>query len=256
MTATISPTANDDRAASSSASWKFDFLDTVNADPLCTPTCLKMMKAYLSFASEAAPVAFIARGEMALRTGLGDATIKRTHRLLMKLGYLERISKTKGGAIQYRLVNARKAIIDDHLLFGREKLADDAREKRRLERVRKGIKMSPLEDDGWDQNEPPIGIKMSPNSLENTLEVLAMKGEVISIGTHSFYSEAKGDDPTAPFPIPASADEAEDMLRQMTAGEKLLPSVMGTLRMFLMGGMLTRERLQRVLGKSPEEVAA
>ncbi|HEV7246571.1 MAG TPA: hypothetical protein VGN93_06215 [Shinella sp.] len=246
---------HDDRAHASSASWKFDFLDTVNADPRCTPTCLKMMKAYLSFASEAAPVAFMARGEMALRTGLGDATIKRTHRLLMKLGYLERISKTKGGAIQYRLVNARKAIIDDHLLFGREKLADDAREKRRLERVRKGIKMSPLHEDGWDQNEPPIGIKMSPNSLENTLEVLAMKGEVISIGAPSFYSEAKGDDPKAPFPIPETDDQAEDMLRQIVCNRDVADYVVNAMGLMLRKGTLSPANAESLINQY-REVAA
>jgi len=85
MTATITP-IRDAKSDTANARWKFDFLDTVNADPLCKPVCLKMIKAYLTFASEAAPLAFMAKSEMALRTGLADATVKRTHRLLVKLG--------------------------------------------------------------------------------------------------------------------------------------------------------------------------
>jgi hypothetical protein len=254
MTATVTP-IRDAKVDAASARWKFDFLDTVNADPLCKPACLKVIKAYLTFASEGAPVAFMARSEISLRTGLADATIKRTHRLLVKLGYLQRLNKTKGGAIQYRLVNARQALIADHIVFGREKLADDMREKRRLEKAMKGLKMSPLNSAGADQNEPPMGIKMSPNSLENTLELIAKNTELSLIGAHGSFADPVVNGPSSPIPAPETSAEADATLQQIVQGKDVPAYVVNALGLMLGKGTLTLEKASRLI-RQYEEVAA
>lgn len=160
---------NEETSQTNSATWKFKFLDTVNADPACTPASLKVIKAYLHFASETTPRAFISIGDLCLRTALARPTVIRTKAKLEKLGYLVPLGPVGDGAIQYRLVNAREQLIADHLAIGRQKLLEDSRQRKKIERNRLhtgGNKMIPPNSDRGYRNLTPVLNKMIPNSLE------------------------------------------------------------------------------------------
>ncbi|MGO6938157.1 hypothetical protein [Rhizobium johnstonii] len=127
-------TTDDEAAARANATWKFDFLDIVNADPKAGGACLAVIKAYLHFASKARPQAFCSLPELMLRTGGSRPRVLRAKVTLEKLGYLVPMYVTDEGATMYRLVNARKQLIDDHLRIAREKLAAEKRDRKRRQR--------------------------------------------------------------------------------------------------------------------------
>lgn len=258
MTATVPPIGHDDRAASSSASWKFDFLDTVNADPACTPACLKVIKVYLNFASEAVPTAFVATSELCLRTNLSRPTIIRAREKLKSLGYMVPRGTVGDGAIQYRLVNARKLQIDDHLVIGREKLKEDCRLQRQYERAREKSgckKMIPPKMAWGYQNLTPVCKEMIPNTLEEYPRGSSYEAGENLIGLHGFYSEAKGDDPKAPFPIPETEDQAEDMLRQIVCDRDVADYVVNAMGLMLRKGTLSPANAESLINQY-REVAA
>ncbi|MBY5727769.1 hypothetical protein [Rhizobium leguminosarum] len=261
-----------------SATWKFEFLDTVNADPQCTPACLKIIKAYLHFASEAAPVAFMAKSELVARTDLGEATIKRTRKLLAKLGYLKAIGKTAEGAVQYRLHNARKQTIDEHIILVREKLAEDRREGKRRFRVRSAMR--------GDQNEPPRnamgGSKGPPRSDQNEpqiprliprgifsegIDILTANSEFTG-GTHEsqqreqnglsetagYAAMSRGDGSDEPIPVPSDQDEAQTMMETICDGRAVPDIVRRRLQNMLQAGVLTPRMASNIL--APVEDAA
>ncbi|NEI37084.1 hypothetical protein GR204_24370 [Rhizobium leguminosarum] len=261
-----------------SATWKFDFLDTVNADPQCTPACLKIIKAYLHFASEASPVAFMAKSELVARTDLGEATIKRTRKLLSKLGYIRAIGKTAEGAVQYRLHNARKQTIDEHIILVREKLAEDRREGKKRFRTRTAAR--------GDQNEPPKnatgGSKGTPRSDQNERQIprliprgiLSEGRDILATNSESTgsthegqqreqsglsetagYAEmSRGDDSDEPIPVPCDQDEAQAMIEAICEGRAVPDIVRRRLLSMLRAGVLTPRMASNILG--PLEDAA
>jgi len=261
-----------------SASWKFDFLDTVNADPKCTPACLKVIKAYLHFASEASPVAFMAKSELVARTDLGEATIKRTRKLLTKLGYLKVIGKTVEGAVQYRLHNARKQAVDEHVVLVRERLAEDRREEKKRFRARCAMR--------GDQNEPPKnamgGSKGPPRSDQNEPQIprliprgIFSEGRDILTADIEFTAStyeippreqndpreaadyalvSRGDDSDEPIPVPSDKDEAQGMMEAICDGRAVPDIVRRRLLSMLQAGVLTPRMASNILG--PVEDAA
>ncbi|MBX5181701.1 hypothetical protein HJB88_03450 [Rhizobium sp. NZLR5] len=259
-----------------SATWKFEFLDTVNADPQCTPACLKVIKAYLHFASEASPVAFMAKSELVARTDLGEATIKRTRKLLTKLGYLKAIGKTTEGAVQYRLYNARKQAIDEHVILVRERLAEERREEKKRFRVRSAMR--------GDQNEPPKnamgGSKGPPRLDQNEPQIprliprgIFSEGRDIlansefTVSTHenqqreqnglsetAGYAASRGDGSDEPIPVPGDQDEAQVMMEAICEGRAVSDIVRRRLLSMLEAGVLTPRMASNILG--PLEDAA
>lgn len=261
-----------------SASWKFDFLDTVNADPKCTPACLKVIKAYLHFASEASPVAFMAKSELMVRTDLGEATIKRTRKLLSRLGYLKPIGKTAEGAIQYRLRNARKQEIDEHIILVREKLAEERREGKKLFRTRsasRGDQNDPLENamggskgtPRSDQNEPQIPRLIPRGIFSEGRDTLIANSEFIA-STHEnqqreqnglsetagYAAMSRGDYSDEPIPVPDSQIEAQAMMGAICEGRTVPDLVRRRLLSMLGSGILTPRMASNILG--PVEDAA
>jgi hypothetical protein len=240
-----------------SATWKFEFLDTVNADPQCTPACLKVIKAYLHFASEASPVAFMAKSELVARTDLGEATIKRTRKLLTKLGYLKAIGKTTEGAVQYRLHNARKQAIDEHVILVRERLAEERREEKKRFRDRSAMR--------GDQNEPPRnamgGSKGPPRLDQNEPQIprliprgIFSEGRDILIANSEFTVSTRGDGSDEPIPVPGDQDETQVMMEAICEGRAVSDIVRRRLLSMLQAGVLTPRMASNILG--PVEDAA
>ncbi|MGO7836915.1 hypothetical protein [Rhizobium johnstonii] len=261
-----------------SATWKFDFLDTVNADPQCTPACLKVIKAYLHFASEASPVAFMAKSELVARTDLGEATIKRTRKLLARLGYLQPVGKTAEGAIQYRLRNARKHEIDEHIILVRERLAEDRREEKKLFRTRSALrgdqneppKNAPRGSKGTrrsDQNEPQIPRLIPIGILSEGRDILTANSEFTG-STHEsqereqnglsetacYAAMSRGDGSDEPIPVPGDQDEAQAMMEAICEDREVPDIVRRRLLSMLQAGVLTPRMASNIL--APVEDAA
>ena len=153
----------------SSATWKFEFADTVQADPLAKGACLAVIRSYLHFASKSDPRAFCSLPELMLRTGSSKPAIRRAKVVLEKLGYLKPLFVTDEGATMYGLFNSRKELIDDHLRIARESLAAEKRDRKRRERQRAhqgGNETITPENDNWERNVTPVGNETLPNTVE------------------------------------------------------------------------------------------
>ena len=234
----------------SSATWKFEFADTVQADPMAKGGCLAVIRAYLNFASKADPKAFCPLSELMLRTGLSKPAIRRAKDTLVRLGYLEKLYETEGGAVMYRLVNARKQLIDDHLRIARESLAAEQRDRKRRERKRSGGKETlPPQIDVRERNVTPVGNETLPNTVEEYRRGSCSEGREGSLGRQDTrqnpYAMSSGDDPGKPFDIPQNDNEANDIIAHVGTNN---PAILNALRKMLMAGELTPALLMSNFG--------
>ncbi|TAX99131.1 hypothetical protein ELH94_22675 [Rhizobium leguminosarum] len=273
------PTNNDEVAVRANATWKFDFLDIVNADPKAGGACLAVIKAYLHFASKARPQAFCSLPELMLRTGGSRPRVLRAKVTLEKLGYLVPMYVTDEGATMYRLVNARKQVIDDHMRIAREKLAAEKRERKRRQRtggVQQGGNETILpEIDYFERNDTPVCNETIPNSLDEYPRGIFSEGRDILTASSEFtggtqekqpreqidlsetagYEEmSRGDDPDEPIPVPSDQDEAQTMIETICDGRAVPDIVRRRLQNMLQAGVLTPRMASNIL--APVEDAA
>ncbi|KAA0697433.1 hypothetical protein DTW90_18560 [Neorhizobium sp. P12A] len=225
----------------SNATWKFDFADTVQADPQAKGGCLAVIRAYLNFASKNDPNAFCALPELMLRTGLSKPAIRRAKETLTRLGYMKAQYTTEGGAVMYRLVNGRKQLIDDHLRIARESLLLEQRDRKRRERKRSGGKETiPPQIDLRERNVTPAGNETLPNTVDQYRRDSCSEGREESPWGMSVernpYAAASDDDPTRPFDIPENDNEAADILSHVNTTN---PAILNALRKMLMAGELS-----------------
>ena len=245
-----------DRAKS--ATWKFDFADTVQADPKANGYCLAVIRVYLHFASKSRPQAFCSLPELMLRTGGSRSAVRRAKALLEQLGYLVPKYETDQGATLYQLVNSRKQLVDDHLRISRETLAEEKRDHKRRERRRVaqlgGIEMITPEIDSWDRNDHPVGIETIPNTVEEHPRVSSFEERENSLRDQfapnsDAYAAAQDDDPTIPFSVPDDDSEAAEILARFG---NVHPMVRQQLHKMLMAGELTPGFLNVNLGGQRE----
>lgn len=234
----------------SSATWKFDFIATVSADPMAKGECLGVIAAFLNFASKANPRAFCSIPDLMLATGSSRPTVKKALRLLVRLGYLVPLYVTEGGSMMYRLVNARKQIIDDHLHIARTSLAGERADRKRRERKAKGGKETcPPQAPESERNLPPKVKETYPNTVEEYRRDYLYEGRGIFIDGSSSSNQnlvsLVEDDPTVPFAVPDSDNQADEILSNFG---NVNPAVRTALRRMLMAGELTPALLSVNLG--------
>ncbi|RFB87199.1 hypothetical protein B5K08_22385 [Rhizobium leguminosarum bv. trifolii] len=272
-------TSDDEAAVRGNATWKFDFLDSVNADPKAGGACLAVIKAYLHFASKARPQAFCSLPELMLRTGGSRPRVLRAKVTLEKLGYLVPMYVTDEGATMYRLVNARKQLIDDHLRIAREKLAAEKRDRKRRQRtggVGGGGNETILPDfDYFERNDTPVCNETIPNTLDEYPGGIFSEGRDILTPNSKFtgrarqkqprvqsglsetagYAEvSRADDSEKPIPVPSDQDEAQEMMEAICEGRDVPDVVRRRLLSMLQAGVLTPRMASNILG--PVEDAA
>ncbi|MDQ0558707.1 biotin operon repressor [Rhizobium mesoamericanum] len=223
----------DDLRDTSSATWKFEFEDTVNADPLAKGACLKVVRVMLNFASKSDPRAFRSLPDLMMATGSTRPTVKKAIKTLVRLGYMVPLYITDGGSMMYRLVNARKQLIDDHLKFAAEKLAAERADRKKRERDRRGKETCPPENDNGERNFPPKVKETYPNTVELNRRGILSEGREESLqGTY----QSIDDDMTIPFAVPRDEEEAEEILSHASTTN---PTILTVLRKKLMKGELT-----------------
>lgn len=221
----------------SSATWKFDFEDTVNADPMAKGACLGVIRSFLNYCSKADPKAFRSIPDLMLDTASTRPTVKKALKLLVKLKYLEPLFVTEGGSVMYRLVNARQEMIAEHKRIAKTALASQRADRKKRERMRKGEKETcPPQADESDKNLPPKVKETCPNTVELNRRVSCSEGREESLRVDSGYHDLDDLNPYEPFSIPDNDNEAEEILSHVG---NVHPFVKTELRRMLMAGELT-----------------
>ncbi|MGE8105171.1 hypothetical protein ACQKP1_15940 [Allorhizobium sp. NPDC080224] len=236
----------------SSATWKFQFENTVNADPRAKGACLKVLRVYLDFASKSDPRAFVTMPELMLATACTRPTLKKALQTMERLGYMVPLFTTEGGATMYRLVNARQELVADHIGIARTSLAFDRAEQKRRYRLRRRMKetFSPRPSEG-ERNLPPKVKETFPNTVEGNRRVSCSEGrggliEEDALSSSSFYGPIPDE---VPFDIPSDEQEAEIMLDEIRPfiGNVNGP-VLASLKRMLMSGELSPAYLSQQFG--------
>ncbi|WP_139802342.1 hypothetical protein [Aurantimonas sp. 22II-16-19i] len=140
-----STTMNEDEEVSeaeirSFSSWKFDLLETVNADPKTSPADLAIMEAYLHFTRAKSRTAYLSALAIRIRTGIKSTdTITARRRRLVELGYLVPHGTTRTGIEVFEVVNARQNLVDEHVMAAQEKLREMDADRKRKDRARRRV---------------------------------------------------------------------------------------------------------------------
>lgn len=222
----------------SSATWKFEFEDTVNADPLAKGACLKVLRVYLNFCTKAKPEAFCSLPTLMLLSGSSKPRVLRAKATMEQLGYMVPLYVTDEGSMMYRLVNARKDAIAEHIHIGRETLAAEKRERKRRERSVKGRNETiPPEGVNLERNVTPVGNETLPNTVDE------YRRDSCSEGRGGWERDTPpnpygsiDDDLTVPFAVPTSEEEANEILSHARVQQ---PPILNAMRSMLMRGELT-----------------
>jgi hypothetical protein len=246
---------DDITAEKASASWKFDFLDTVNADPLANGECLGVIKAYLNFANASSPRAYCSLTELVLRTGSSLPAVRRAKAKLQKLGYMQFEYTTAQGADMFMLVNSRKEQIDLHIALKREALLETKREERLRSARAGGIETLPPNFEGGYRNVTSKKHETLPNTLEEYPGVIFLEGEAnnqdLISSPVTVYADID-DDPHQPFPKPIDDHDAESMIDSICAGKHVEPRFRNRLKSMLNDAILTPNMATRMLSQLEE----
>lgn len=159
------------------ASWKFRLEDTINGDPDAPKAGLKVIRVYLNSLTDENPHPYAAMSVLMAKTGLSEATIRRTRKGLIDLGYMvkEGVSSDgkTAGATRYALRNPREKYVDNLVREKLKTFRDEAREQARIARAG-----SEPGDDVPLKNDPhtaDVTEAMSPQKM-NPMSPSKMKG--------------------------------------------------------------------------------
>ncbi|UWM76637.1 hypothetical protein N1937_05200 [Rhizobium sp. WSM4643] len=190
-----------ERKASSHATWKFELLATVSADPMAGPGYVGIVLSYLNFMGSADACPYRSLIDLQVDTGLARRTLIEHRHELVKLGYFTPAGITSDGAQRYRIVNARENHVLDHKIVMRETLRERNAEEKEIERRKRNAKaaaMSPSTRDSATNDDfggapfaPPDGDRrcavctdrgapFAPNYVEETVDSFSMERGAIS----------------------------------------------------------------------------
>ncbi len=105
--------------------WKIRLENTVNGDPEAPKAGLKLIRAYLEYASEANNP-YRSMDDLVAETGLDERTIGRTRDRMVSLGYMVNAGRSSSGVDIYELRNPRAEFVLQHV----EAKAKELREKK------------------------------------------------------------------------------------------------------------------------------
>lgn len=229
--------ARDEKAASL-ATRKFEFEDIVNADPLCPPGALKVVRAYLGFVTNfESDAVYRSNIDLQVATGLSRRAIINIRRLLVDLGYFVAAGRTRSGAVKYQLRLARANLVLDHQIHAREKLREIEAERQEQKRQdRGGANSAPLDEAGGCTEFTYGGANSAPNYLNDTLEEdLYERNEPL----RTEYAREESVDQHVPYPAPETEEELERALADLFDGCQLSPNLLTGMRKMLIAGRLT-----------------
>ncbi|MBN9018743.1 MAG: hypothetical protein J0H11_15120 [Rhizobiales bacterium] len=250
--------------STSLATRKFEFEDIVNADPLCPPAALKVVRAYLPFVRDFEKDAvWRSNIDLQVATGLSERHIIDTRRRLIELGYFEEAGKTGAGAVRYRLRLERENLVLDHQMIARESLRRMEADRKNRQRLKRQATRSVTEDSSVTQGvfvtedfagtADPVPCKkfraVTEDSSGNYLDRIPTEGSLYEKegyweleDTRVEAGPADDERPDAldvPYPAPASEDDLERTLADLFDGCRLSPNLITAMRKMLMAGRLT-----------------
>ncbi len=254
------------------ATWKFDLENIINADPRLGPACLKIVRAYLDWMASPETRPFLSIGHLGIATALTNNTIIKARRDLEKYGYFVRDGKTASGAVKYRIVNAGRNLVLDHMAIARETLQELEADKKAAYRRKRIASSSPIERDMSTSNsagqmdERPFifcrdsSAENAPNNVYYSVEAISIEGKEdlkgASLNAYGSYQQAhNGDEANEPLPIPKDQSEADDMMAAICEGVAVNPSVWSRMMSMLKQGVLTPNLACGMIGKKKEGVA-
>lgn len=254
------------------ATWKFDLENIVNADPRLGPACLKIVRAYLDWMASPETRPFLSIGHLRIATALTNNTIIKARRELESFGYFVPDGKTGSGAIMYRIVNAGRNLVLDHIAIARETLRELEADKKAAFRQKKNAASSNIEEDmstsksAQQTEERPFNFcsdssaENEPNNVYNSVEAISIEEEEhlnkSPLDAYGSYLKAHhGDEANEPLPIPKDQTEADDMMAAICDGVDVHPSVRSRMMSMLKQGVLTPNLASGMIGKKKEVVA-
>lgn len=257
------------------ATWKFELEDTVNADPLCDGSCLKLVRAYLNFMSDPNSRPYASILSLKIATSLHEGAIVKARRTLEKLGYFIKDGFTSSGAVKYRIVNSRRNVVLDHQAISQETLKrlqtekkEKERSKSKAEQDRSADMAGPLSHaESADLNPEQVcgyrrdrSADIADNTVEDTVEDIILEKGNTSIGpsfeVQTPYSIARsGDDANQPLPVPDTSAEADHTINAICEGSDITPLVRTRMKKMLMAGVLTPNLASRMVVRLKEEAA-
>ncbi|MGE0284071.1 MAG: hypothetical protein AB7P20_26130, partial [Rhizobiaceae bacterium] len=186
------------------ATWKFDLLETVSADPLCNGHDVEIILAYIRFMDSRDARPFRSNIQLQAATGLSQPTIADRRKKLVALGYLTADGQTASGVTRFKISNPRENTVLDHVQITNEVLKRQDAERRETER-RKRKSTEPKGASGVKETYTP--------GAEGVKEIWGTGYKNLMTTTYSEYVEDLGseerDNPLKvstglPYPVPAS----------------------------------------------------
>jgi hypothetical protein len=165
--------------ATKHATWKFQLLETVNADPMTDPYCVAVLLAYLHFCGSEARTAWMSETELMVRTGVQPRTLRRAKARLLKLKYLVPVRTNQKGIVVYLIDNPRYELVTDHVVIARETMkereaAKKEQERRRRRRFQGESRSTPPENnEGGATEHGTGGADEPPKSVEQSVESIS-----------------------------------------------------------------------------------
>lgn len=231
----LEATAGENR---SKASFKLDLIETVNADPKMRPRHLALIAAYLGVMQWPRRRAWLSTSRARAMTGLAESQISPCRKDLVDRGYLKPDGLYRG-ASAFVVENPHCEDIRQHVAVTvewlRERQADRQAKRRQAQPVTpySGETEEPMshQESGGMSHHMQVAIPpdYSPSGYSSE-ERDPLTGSAASYGDD--------DDPSVPYPVPASEDELVAMLAEFGAAGISGP-VVGYFRKQLQEGKLT-----------------
>ena len=260
------------RRDTSFATWKFEFENTVNADPRLGPACLGVLRAYLDWMGDPNSTPWLSTGSLSIATAMAENTIRQARRQLEREGYFVPTGKSSSGAIMYRLVNNGLNRVLDHITIARETLREIEDEKKAATRIRRASSpsnsegdMSPSISEVQDADVPfkicgDSPSKSEPNNVYYDVDsIIREREDHLSYppddAATSYSLAQSGDEANQPLPVPDSTQEADRMIATICEGFEVSTVIRNRMTSMLMAGVLTPNMATKMLGARKEEAA-
>lgn len=133
------------------ATWKFELLETVAADPTCKPSDVSIVLAYVRYIDKPGGKSFRSNAQLQALTGLSEQAIRTRRKHLVARGYFAEAGHRPTGIPVFKIENPHINLVMDHVALLTEHLREKDAARKADERRRKDAKPQgvPLE------NSPP-----------------------------------------------------------------------------------------------------
>lgn len=214
------------------ATWKFDLLATVDADPLLSSNtaCLSVVRVHLHYANRRGNyvTSYASNATIRALTGKSERTIQTARQLLVELGYLTIVGSTKCNCTRYRIDNPRGEIVKMLVEERKWKIKEELKDKKQKDRLR-------------EERKKRASIVTADHVQEKRVSDWEDSGQEPGCELATAFG---CDDQDDPFNPPKCEAETEELIDSIFFGLDLHPKVRERLVQQLQGGVLTPRMAQ------------